>query len=116
MSALINMSECLKVLDFCLQKIKVRDDILESENYQYLFTVEAVNIYVKEGLPFRDAYMKVAEEIKSGKFERPENLTHTHEGSKDNLFNHKIKFMMEKVIGDFNFEKVEKALQDLRKI
>jgi argininosuccinate lyase len=115
LSGLINVKECIEVLDFCIQKIQIRTDILEDENYLFLFTVEAVNGYVKNGMPFRDAYNKVAEEIKTGKFSRPEKLNHTHEGSKDNLCNKKINLLMDKIVGEFNFEKVEKALKDLRK-
>jgi argininosuccinate lyase len=113
--AFINIKECLQVLDYCLHKIQIRTDIMEDEKYLYLYSVEAVNGYVKEGLPFRDAYHKVAEEIKSGKFSRPKNLIHTHEGSRDNLSNQKIKIMMDKVLNGFKFEKVEKALKDIRK-
>ncbi len=116
LSALLTIRESIHIFDFCLQKIQIREDILEEDKYLYLFTVEAVNSYVKEGIPFRDAYNKVAEEIKSGKFRKPENLTHTHEGSKDNLYNQEIKLMMDKIVGEFNFEKVEKALKDLRTI
>jgi argininosuccinate lyase len=114
-SALINIRECIKVLDFCLHKIQIREDILDDDKYLFLFTVEAVNGYVKDGLAFRDAYHKVAEEIKTGKFNKPKNLTHTHEGSKDNLYNHKVKMLMDQILNEFNFKKVEKALQDLRK-
>lgn len=116
LSALITIRECIYILDFCLLKIQIRRDILEEDKYLYLFTVEAINSYVKEGIPFRDAYNKVAEELKSGKFRKPENLIHTHEGSKDNLYNQEIKLMMDKIAIEFKFEKVEKALKDLRTI
>ena len=114
LSALISISECLQVLDFCLNKIQIRTDILEDEKYLYLFSVEAVNEYVKDGMAFRDAYNKVAEEIESGEFRKPENLVHTHEGSKDNLFNEKIKALMIEIVHEFKFKKVEKALNDLK--
>jgi argininosuccinate lyase len=113
--AIVNIKECLRVLDYCLQKIQIRTDILDEEKYLYLFSVEAVSAYVKKGMPFRDAYHKVAEEINNGKFSRPKNLIHTHEGSKDNLSNQKIRLQMDKIIKEFNFQKVEKALKDLRK-
>ena len=64
LSALVTIRECIYILDFCLQKIQIRRDILEEDKYLYLFTVEAINSYVKEGIPFRDAYNKVAEEMK----------------------------------------------------
>jgi argininosuccinate lyase len=112
--AFINIKECLHVLNYCLHKIQVSTDVLEDEQYLYLYSVEAVNDYVKKGIPFRDAYHKVAEEIKSGKFKKPENIIHTHEGSKDNLLNRKIEQLMDRIVGEFNFEKVEKALKELR--
>ena len=114
--AFMNIKECLQVLDYCLQKIQINTDILDDEIYLHLYSVEAVNDYVKKGMPFRDAYHKVADDIKSGKFKKPVNLRHTHEGSKDNLCNEKIEAMMNKIIRNFNFKKVEKALKELRKI
>jgi argininosuccinate lyase len=112
---IINIKECIQVMDYCLQKIHIRKDIMEDEKYIYIYSVEAINAYVKKGVPFRDAYHKVAEEIESGKFTKPKNLIHTHEGSKDNLSNQKIKLMMDKITNEFNFGKVEKALKEIRK-
>jgi argininosuccinate lyase len=114
LSALISIRECLQVMNFCIQKIQIRTDILEDEKYLSLFTVEAVNGYVKDGMAFRDAYNKVAEEIETGEFRKPENQIHTHEGSKDNLFNEKIRVLMNKIVIEFKFEKVEKALSELK--
>ena len=88
---------------------------MEDERYLYLYTVESVNNYVKKGIPFRDAYHKVADEINSGKFVKADNIKHTHEGSKDNLQNRKIVLLMEQKVNEFNFVKVEKALRELRK-
>jgi len=102
---LISISECLQVLNFCLQKIQIRRDILGDEKYLSLFTVEAVNGYVSDGMAFRDAYNKVAGEIESGEFRKPENLLHTHEGSKDNLFNEKIKSLMNEIVSEFKLDK-----------
>jgi len=115
MSAIISVRECLQILNFSLKKIQIRTDILEDEGYLNLFTVEAVNQYVRKGMPFRDAYHKVAEEIKNKNFSKPENLIHTHEGSKDNLYNDKIISLMDKIVSEFDFEKVEKAFKELRK-
>lgn len=115
LSAMLNITECIEVLNYCLQKIQIRTDILENEIYLNLFTVEAINNYVNTGISFRDAYNKVANEIKLGKFRKPDNIIHSHEGSKDNLNNEKIVMLMDDVLSSFNFKKVEKALKDLRK-
>ena len=115
LSSLLNIAECIEVLNYCLQKIQIKANILENENYLNLFTVEAVNNYVNKGMSFRDAYNKVANEIKSGEFKKSEDIKHTHEGSKDNLNNEKIVMLMDEIVSSFNFKKVKKALKDLRK-
>jgi argininosuccinate lyase len=111
--ALIDIRECIQILQFTLQKIVVRTDILEEKKYSLLYSVEEVNRLVSEGMPFRDAYQKVAADIKSGKFEKPEKLRYTHEGSIGNLCNDKIKAAMEIVVEEFEFNKVEEAIKNL---
>lgn len=48
--------------------IEVRRDILNHERYRYLFSVEAVNELVNQGLSFREAYKTVGNQIESGAF------------------------------------------------
>jgi argininosuccinate lyase len=62
---------------FMLQSIKIREDILKDEKYAYLFSVDAVNEEVLNGLPFREAYKKVGATIEKGEFEAPAGVKHT---------------------------------------
>ncbi len=104
---------CLRMTTYIISKIEVRKDILQSKMYDYVFSVEEVNRLVLKGMPFRDAYKKVALEIEQGKFTPCREIHHTHEGSIGNLSLEKIKNLMNESLKDFNFEKVEKAEKDL---
>jgi len=49
-----------------LSHIQIRDGILEDQKYKYLFSVEAVNQLVNQGIPFREAYRQVGNDIDKG--------------------------------------------------
>ena len=84
-----------------MNHIQVKDNILEDEKYQYLFSVENVNDLVLNGVSFRDAYVQVGQSIDSQNFEPNKNLKHTHEGSIGNLCNEEIKEEFSKVFEKF---------------
>ena len=94
---------CLQMTRLMLSHIQVREGILEDEKYKYLFSVEAVNELVNKGIPFREAYKQVGNEIDKGEFsfDYKKQLHHTHEGSIGNLSNDKITAEMEKVLLKF---------------
>jgi argininosuccinate lyase len=109
------INDCLQMMAFMLKHIIVNENILDDEKYRYLFSVDAVNRRVMEGVPFRDAYREVAREIAGGKFKSSPALNYTHEGSIGNLGNDKIQAEMEKTVREFDFDKVEWALKKLWK-
>ena len=94
---------CLQMTRLMLSHIEVRDGILEEEKYKYIFSVEAVNRLVNQGIPFREAYRQVGNEIDGGTFhfDPRQQLQHTHEGSIGHLSNDKIATEMQKVLGKF---------------
>ncbi|MEO1259081.1 MAG: argininosuccinate lyase [Bacteroidota bacterium] len=96
--ALKNLKDCLRLATYCLAEIKVTDQILEDEKYKYLFTVEAVNQLVMEGMPFRDAYQEVGKQVEAGTFEYHGTPQHLHEGSIGNLCLDQIKEKMSKLV------------------
>jgi argininosuccinate lyase len=65
--------------------------------------VEAVNELVNKGIPFREAYKQVGEQIERGEFnfDFSKGLKHTHEGSIGNLYNNEITAEMQKVLQKF---------------
>ena len=98
-----------------LKNISVKENILEDEKYKYLFSVEAVNELVLQGIPFREAYQRIAADIASGDFKWDNTIVHTHEGSIGNLQTEAIGEMMQEVLQRFNFHKANTALQALVK-
>ncbi len=89
--AIEELKTCLFITEYAAGKMLVNDSILSDPKYKLIFSVEAVNELVKDGVPFRDAYQKVARQIEDGSFEPPTELNHTHEGSIGNLGNEKLR-------------------------
>jgi len=107
------MNDCLLIACLVMENIKVNPQILDDKKYEYIFSVEEVNKLVLKGIPFREAYKQVAEKIEKGEFEPDKNISHTHEGSLGNLCNDKIAERKEGLVSNFQFEKIEKAINKL---
>jgi argininosuccinate lyase len=101
--AIEELKACIQLTKLMLSNITVKDGILKDEKYQYLFSVEAVNDLVNKGIPFREAYKQIGEQIEKKEFnyDVSKGLKHTHEGSIGNLANDKIKELMQYVLGKF---------------
>lgn len=99
-----SLKECINILLLVIPQIKINPTILSDEKYSNLFSVEAVNDLVKKGIPFRDAYKKVGNDIDNNIFSYDSTriLKHTHEGSLGNLCNDKI--VQEMTIALTNFK------------
>jgi argininosuccinate lyase len=91
LNAVLELKKCLDILPTMLERIIIKQDILSEEKYQYLFSVENVNALALAGMPFRDAYRSVANDIANQTFQANYNLNHTHEGSIGNLCNEEIR-------------------------
>lgn len=111
--ALQALKDCLQMTSLMLSNIQVKENILSDEKYKYLFSVEEVNKLVLGGMPFRDAYKKVGQDIEQGKFTYQPQVNHAHEGSIGNLCNDNIKANFESVLLKFNFSKAKNALKKL---
>ncbi len=111
--AFAELKNSLQMATFMLQHIDVKTNILDDAKYNYLFSVEEVNKLVLSGTPFRDAYKQVGLAIEHGDFNPAKQVNHTHEGSIGNLGNEHITANMDKMIGSFNFKKVEEAVEAL---
>ena len=90
-----NCKACLEMAHYSLQDIQVNKNILDDPKYDYLFTVDALNELVAEGIPFRDAYKIIGQKVEQGTFQSPKKTTHTHEGSINNLCLKEIKKKMD---------------------
>ena len=113
MPAIDEVLECLIISTFMIKHVEVKKDILNDSKYNLLYSVENVNQKVLNGVPFRDAYKQIGDEIEKGNFVPQKDLNHTLEGSIGNLCNDQIQKMMEDIIGAFNFEKTHEAFEKL---
>ena len=111
--AITSLNECLEMTTFMLQNITVKDHILDDKKYDYLFSVDVVNELALSGTPFREAYKIVGETIENGTFAPNKTVKHTHEGSIGNLCNAEITEMMNEVLAQFKFKKVNNAIAKL---
>jgi len=102
--ALKDIKACLDMITLMFQNIEVKDQLLKDEKYKYLFSVEAVNQLVQQGVYFRDAYRQVGDEINSGNFVLPHLTLQKegwHEGSIGRLCLNEIAREMSKTLNYF---------------
>lgn len=99
--AVSEIIECLDMATFMLPQMKVRTDILDDPRYDYLFTVEEVNRLVLDGMPFREAYKKVGQEVQQGTYSPVKEVHHTHLGSISNPANDRISAKFHNILKNF---------------
>lgn len=107
------LNNCISIAAFALENIKINKRIMEDPRYKFAYSVEQVNKLVLSGIPFRDAYRKVGEEIEKGDFNPDKEISHTHEGSIGNLCLDKIQAKMDDLLEEFNFNRSILAINKL---
>ena len=107
------LKDCLTMTAYIINKMQVNEHILDDPRYDLMFSVEEVNRLAAAGMPFRDAYRKVGLDIEAGTFTPVKEVHHTHAGSIGNLCNKEIAALMQDILADFHFEKVEEAEKKL---
>ena len=107
------LKECIQMIHLMLSHIEVKKEIINDTKYKYLFSVEEVNRLVLKGMPFRDAYKLIGEQIEKGDFTYSIAINHTHEGSIGNLCNDEIAKLMHQVIDKFIFSHAALAFKAL---
>lgn len=106
--AFAQIKDCIELTAYLLENVIVRENITADDKYKYIFSVEAVNREVLNGMSFRDAYLKVGMQIENGEYVPVKEIRHTHEGSIGNLCNAEIQQKMQRIFKSFEFEKAEK--------
>ena len=107
------LRDCLQMSAYIIRKMEVNEEILSDSRYDLMFSVEEVNRLATEGMPFRDAYKKVGLDIEAGSFMPQKDIHHTHEGSIGNLCNQEIASLMDSLVSDFHFDRVDRAIEAL---
>ena len=109
------LRDVLQMSAYIIRKMEVNEEILSDPRYDLMFSVEEVNRLATEGMPFRDAYKKVGMDIEAGLYIPNKNISHTHEGSIGNLCNKEIAALMDSLISEFHFERIDVAINSLTK-
>ena len=114
------MNSLLEITTYAVENMEMKEDVMSNPLYAPAFSVEEVNRRAANGVPFRDAYRQVADEITNGTFQHEatveETLAHyTHEGSIGNLCNAQIKAKMETIIQSTPLETIHQAINLLLK-
>jgi len=107
------LNDCILIAGFAIDNMTVNTNLLDDDRYKYVFSVEDVNKLVLQGVPFRDAYKQVGEQINSGTYEPSREVSHTHAGSLGNLCLDEIAEKMLAVVESYDFGLVEKAFSEL---
>ncbi len=108
------LEDCITMVSYMLDNIKVNTNILDDPKYNVIFSVEEVNrLALEDGIPFREAYRQVGASIEAGTFVPDKNMHHTHEGSIGNLCNDRIASRMQQLVNAFPFEQIDKAIDRL---
>jgi len=92
------MKSCLEMLAYSLAQVEVNQDLLHHSKYDYLFSVDTLNEWVKNGMPFREAYQKMGQEITAGNFKPEKKVNHTHLGSIGNVGFEEIRSKMKTLL------------------
>lgn len=109
------LKQCLDIVDFSIQQVKVKPDVINDSRYDYLFTVELVNQLVLDGMPFRDAYKEVGRQVEEGTYKPNRDIKHTHLGSVGNPANDLIAAKIDRELAKFPFDHVRKSFETLSK-
>lgn len=88
----------LDIFEFSIAQVQVQDVNLDDEKYQHLFTVDAINDLVTAGIPFREAYKQIGEQVENGSFKAGNTKEHSHLGSIHNLGLDKIQAKFDKAV------------------
>ena len=112
------LNNLLEITTYAVENMEMKTDIMSNPLYAPAFSVEEVNRRAANGVPFRDAYRQVADEITNGTFKHEatveETLAHyTHEGSIGNLCNDKIKEKMDVLVQSLPLSSICQTINQL---
>ena len=106
------ITELVQVMRSALEGLVVKKDILSGGRYNDIFAVEEANRMVRQGIPFREAYRKVAKKAGSGSFASPSADLYSHTGSIGNVGQEIIKMRLAEIMDGFTKEYSPQELRD----
>tara|TARA_R110002072_G_scaffold293362_1_gene462622 strand:- start:2180 stop:3454 length:1275 start_codon:yes stop_codon:yes gene_type:complete len=84
-AAMEEMKSILTIFNYAIQQIQVKEIDMHDDKYQYLFTVDAINNLVVDGMSFREAYQQIGASVADGTYKADTSKKHSHIGSIHNL-------------------------------
>ncbi len=102
--AIDTLKNCLSMTLFLSGELEIEKDILDNEAYRHIGSVDRMNELVMKGVPYREAYQQIAEEIAKGEYSGSSNISTSHTGSINNLSNSLIEEKLDHIIQGFNKE------------
>ena len=110
------LSDCISIAGFAIDNMTVNTNIMADDRYKYVYSVEDVNKLVMQGVPFRDAYKQVGNQINAGTYEPTREVNHSHAGSVGNLCLDEIAEKMLAVVEGYDFEQIDVAYNELLRV
>jgi argininosuccinate lyase len=96
-----SIMELVRVVQGAMTGLVINNGIIKDKKYNDIFSVEEANRMVLDGIPFREAYRKVAGKTGSGLFSMPAPAAYSHTGSIGNTGNGLIRERLEEVMRGF---------------
>ena len=97
---MMQFDNIIDILTFAIPQLQIKDNYINQEKYDPIYTVENINEAIKSGTPFRDAYREVGLSVENGTYIPHKEFQTSHIGSIHNLrldliFNKIEKFKLE---------------------
>ncbi|WP_313375006.1 argininosuccinate lyase [Chishuiella sp.] len=82
---MMQFDNIIDILTFAIPQLQIKNDYIEQEKYNPIYTVENINDAIKNGTPFRDAYKEVGLSVENGTYIPHKEFVTSHIGSIHNL-------------------------------
>lgn len=82
---MMQFDNIIDILTFAIPQLQIKDNYMNQEKYDPIYTVENINEAIKNGTPFRDAYKEVGLSVENGTYIPHKEFQTSHIGSIHNL-------------------------------
>ncbi|MFV0142464.1 MULTISPECIES: argininosuccinate lyase [Empedobacter] len=82
---MMQFDNIIDILTFAIPQLQIKDNYMNQDKYDPIYTVENINEAIKNGTPFRDAYREVGLSVENGTYVPHKKFQTSHIGSIHNL-------------------------------
>ncbi|HAD80835.1 argininosuccinate lyase [Empedobacter falsenii] len=82
---MMQFDNIIDILTFAIPQLQIKDNYMNQEKYDPIYTVENINEAIKNGTSFRDAYREVGLSVENGTYVPHKEFQTSHIGSIHNL-------------------------------